>query len=68
MFIKIFFFFNIYRDSFFEFDFENYEYCWKRLYDNMDYYIKGKLLVFNKLLNKMRILKILIEESDEVEE
>lgn len=37
-------------------------------YDNIDYYLKGKLLIFNKLLNKIRILKILIEESDEVEE
>lgn len=61
-------FLNACRDSSPESDSENHEHRRKRSHDNTDHHSKGKPPVFNKPLNKMRIPKILIEESDEVEE
>lgn len=62
------YFLNACRDSSPESDSENHEHRRKRSHDNTDHHSKGKPPVFNKPLNKMRIPKILIEESDEVEE
>ncbi|XP_061165078.1 muscle M-line assembly protein unc-89-like [Saccostrea echinata] len=57
-----------YRDSSPDSDCENHEHRRKRSQDNTDHHSKGKPSVFSKPLNKMKIPKILIEESDEVEE
>ncbi|XP_062595919.1 titin-like isoform X3 [Saccostrea cucullata] len=57
-----------YRDSSPDSDWESQEHRRKRSQDNTDHHSKAKPSVLSKQLNKMKIPKILIEESDEVEE